>query len=398
MSHIRYRRNIDCLTSNQLHDLREALAALYSLPPQDPHSFATLAGLHGSPPPSYCRHGTPGFLTWHRAYMLAFERALQCINPSIMLPFWDWSSGPSTGVPDACAEPSYVNRDGDSVPNPLYSGPLPASAGGGQTSRRPNIDTTAFGDLATSAQGALASATFNSFQISLDSVHGGVHVRVGGQMASVAYAAYDPIFYLHHANVDRLWAIWQNSHPGPLPPGEASLELEPFNRPYSTSWHVGAEYASTEALGYRYTNFCFFIPPIIVLAPIPIKVKPDWLRERMRTARLLLRSERMQARSMELRVFVNQPRVSARTKTIDNPHFAGSFGLFGMGEEGEEQGLMVQDRDERFDLELDITHAMRAAGEDGEEEVTLFLLSVDADGKSLPAEQVDVTGLEILLE
>lgn len=79
-------------------------------------------------------------------------------------------------------------------------------------------------------------------------------------------------------------------------------------------------------------------------------------------------------------------------------HFAGSFGLFGTGEEGEMRASMVQDRDERFDLELEITYAMRAAGEHGEEEVTLLLLPVDADGKSLPAEQVDITGLEILLE
>lgn len=191
MSHIRYRRNIDCLTSNQLHDLREALAALYQLPAADPDSYATIAGLHGAPSPTYCLHGAPGFLTWHRAYMLAFEKALQCVNSDIMLPFWDWSSGPSTGVPAACSQSTYVNRAGNTVDNPLYSGPL---LGGGQTSRRPDIDTTSFNDLATSAQTALTSASFASFQNAINGPHGGVHVRVGGNMASVAYAGYDPLF------------------------------------------------------------------------------------------------------------------------------------------------------------------------------------------------------------
>ena len=117
---IRYRRNINCLGSAALHDLREALAQMYLLPASDEHSFAALAGLHGTPG-NYCRHGAPGFLTWHRAYMLAFERALRCIAPGVTLPFWDWSSGPSTGVPAACASPTTT---------PQKTGPRsPASVG-----------------------------------------------------------------------------------------------------------------------------------------------------------------------------------------------------------------------------------------------------------------------------
>ena len=29
---------------------------------------------------------------------------------------------------------------------------------------------------------------------------------------------HDPIFWLHHANIDRLWAQWQQAHPGQNPP------------------------------------------------------------------------------------------------------------------------------------------------------------------------------------
>jgi hypothetical protein len=49
---IRYRKNLDCLTDDELHDLREALAAMYTLPVSDPNSFARQASFHGGPPTS----------------------------------------------------------------------------------------------------------------------------------------------------------------------------------------------------------------------------------------------------------------------------------------------------------------------------------------------------------
>src|SRR5262245_30342536 len=255
---MRYRKNINCLTTNELHDLREALAAMYALPASDPNSFATIASFHGGPPVAYCSHGAPGFFTWHRAYLMAFENALRVVGCQVNLPYWDWSSGPTTGVPAACRQATYVNRVGATVPNPLYSGPRP---GGGQTNRRADIDTTAFDDLATSAQAAMGTADFASFQSQISGVHGSVHIRTGGDMSAVPTAAYDPIFFLHHANVDRLWADWQIAHPGPLPAGEASFQLQPFPRPYSAAWQTGSDVESTDALGYRYRRFCFIFPP-----------------------------------------------------------------------------------------------------------------------------------------
>ena len=145
---MRYRKNVDCLSSDELHALREALAAMFAAPAADPFSFAKLASFHGGPPTAYCSHGAPGFLTWHRAYLVAFENALRVMGCEVNLPFWDWSSGPSTGVPVACRTATYVNRLGATVPNPLYSGP---NASGVQTARRTDIDTTSYDDLATGA-------------------------------------------------------------------------------------------------------------------------------------------------------------------------------------------------------------------------------------------------------
>ncbi|MDX1616302.1 MAG: tyrosinase family protein [Candidatus Promineifilaceae bacterium] len=397
MSHIRrYRRNINCLNSDQLHDLREALAALYALPDSDPYSFATIGGLHGLPSPGYCAHGTPGFLTWHRAYMMEIEKALQHVDSSIMLPFWDWSSGPSTGVPAACSDPTYVNRDGNTVDNPLYAGPKPAGIGGGMTTRAAGLASTAFDDLATSAQNAMSATPFSSFQNQLNGVHGSVHVRVGGDMGTVNNAGFDPIFYLHHGNVDRLWAIWQANNPGALPTTEANNQLQPFTRPYTNIWATGSDFEHTSDLGYRYTNLCFFIPPIVIWEVIELEPIPDWLSERLRTATLRFRSQKMQRGSSEVRAFINQPRASAETKTVGNPHFAGSVGFFGMERDPEQKLEMVAGED-NFDLELDVTATLRRFAEQ-KEALSLRLVAVGPDGSQVAAEDIDLEEIELLLD
>jgi hypothetical protein len=397
---MRYRKNINCLTADELHDLREALAAMYALPAADPNSFATLASFHGGPPIAYCSHGSPGFFTWHRAYLMAFENALRVLGCQVNLPYWDWSSSPSTGVPPACRLSTYVNRAGAVAANPLFSGPRP---GGGQTNRRPDIDTTAFDDLAVTAQAAMAAGTFASFQNQINGVHGSVHVRTGGDMGGVPTAGYDPIFYLHHANVDRLWASWQTSHSEALPAAEAAFQLQPFPRPYSTAWQTGSDVESTDALGYRYRRFCFLIPPFKVWEVVMIEW-PLPVRRLVDSVRVVLKSHHMQPEPVEIRAFVNQPDATARTHTIGNRAFAGAATFFGHGTpdpHGQKRSLEAAGGHgghgdvprpapqpgitERFDLEIDITLALNEQSADA---VSLKLVAVDAAGNAVPAEQL----------
>jgi tyrosinase len=407
---MRYRKNINCLTADELHDLREALAAMYALAASDPNSFATLASFHGGPPVAYCSHGSPGFFTWHRAYLMAFENALRVVGCQVTLPYWDWSSGPTTGVPAACRQPTYVNRVGATVANPLYSGPR--AGGGSQTNRRADIDTTAYDDLATSAQAAMSAATFASFQSQISGVHGSVHVRTGGDMGSVPTAAYDPIFYLHHGNVDRLWADWQAAHPGPLPASEASFQLQPFPRPYSVAWQTGSDVESTDALGYRYRRFCFRIPPFRVWEVVRFEW-PFPLRERVDSVRVVLKAHHMQPEPVEIRAFVNQPDANAATRAIGNPAFAGSTAFFGHGSadphglkpaaggaEHGGHGDMARPAPqagvkERFDVELNITQALKALKTEASD-VSLKLVAVDGAGNVVPAEKLILE--EIVIE
>jgi hypothetical protein len=393
---IRYRKNINCLTEDQLHDLREALTAMYALLDTDAHSYEKIAGLHGSPSPSYCIHGYPGFLTWHRAYLYAYEEALRCINPDITLPFWNWSSGPSTGVPAACRDATYEDRNGDTVDNPLFAGPLPSSSGGGFTSRRADIDSTSFDDIATSAQSASSQTTFSNFQTAINGPHGSVHVRVSGNMGTVATAGFDPIFYLHHANVDRLWAIWQNSNTTTLPTDEASLELEPFNKPYSTQWRLGSDVATTDMLGYRYTNFCFIWWPWLPIKVFPLKLEKVIIPQ-FRSARLVFKADSMPVASTELRVFIDGEKARSRKKTKGNARFAGSVAMFGMGD----KKLMSKKRNKgkNFDISVDISDAIKQEFEEsGNSELTLAIVAVDKNGKSVPDEQINIKGLELFID
>jgi tyrosinase len=107
---------------------------------------------------------------------------------------------------------------------------------------------------------------FNAFNTALGSIHDWIHVAVGGDMATFETAPFDPIFWLHHCNVDRLLAIYQASHPGVymtpqrrvLPtlalefPGtdDLSTPLFPFRHPNGVEWT--SEDVKTERSIFKY--------------------------------------------------------------------------------------------------------------------------------------------------
>jgi hypothetical protein len=90
---------------------------------------------------------------------------------------------------------------------------------------------------------------FEPFQLRLEGIHGEVHVAVGGESGemSTARSPDDPIFWLHHANVDRIWARWQQRNAGKRPKN-VDEELKP-------SPMFGVQVSETlklNELGYRY--------------------------------------------------------------------------------------------------------------------------------------------------
>jgi tyrosinase len=134
------------------------------------------------------------FLPWHRMFVYYFERICRSVleDPTFTLPYWNYTSG-SGVMPALFRNPA----------SPLFSATRNAGPNQGRS----------IGPL--SADQALAIADFtrpgdiNGFSETLDEdPHGSVHVAVGNRtrgMGTVPWAAQDPIFWVHHCNIDRLW-------------------------------------------------------------------------------------------------------------------------------------------------------------------------------------------------
>ena len=240
---LRIRRNINLLTPQQLATFRAAWKASYAL--SDNRGYAHFAGLHGLPLPTECSHNDTFWLPWHRAYLYFFEMSVRDLAPSVTLPWWSWASGKLPAAHTATTDD-----------NPLRHAAIPANArvpnGPSQTVRagpRP-------GSLPTQAQitNVLARDDFLDFSAALRQLHNSVHVAIGGSMALVANAAFDPIFWAHHSYVDRAWRLWQLNHASSgLPQSVLNTALAPF--PMTVQQTL-----SVTALGYDYARSTLSLP------------------------------------------------------------------------------------------------------------------------------------------
>ena len=181
-------------------------------------------------------HGLDAFLPWHRAYLLDLERELQVIDPAVALPYWRFDApaprlfspdflGAPSGAPSAFGGPPPVL----SAANPLRSWTIngapwvdrhPRFADPRTGAASPQPGRTVLDErtlLLFSAQEDLAYAYEDlpedqrpGFRDFLESnPHGAAHVSFAGYLRSPGTAAGDPLFFLLHCNVDRIWAQWQ---------------------------------------------------------------------------------------------------------------------------------------------------------------------------------------------
>jgi tyrosinase len=237
------RQNIANLTPAELAAWRRGVAAQSAI--HDNRGFGYYAGMHGVPS-GFCKHNSPLFLPWHRAYLYVWEKALQDIDSTITMVWWDWTSDEAhaSGLPGAYTDTSLAN--------PLVSGAVDVPQStldavvaqvGGQLadyvdqSVSPPTTVRAPGppdDLPSAAtiEGILGASTFDDFTTQLENQHNQVHGWTGGAMSIVPIAAFDPIFLAHHTMIDRLWYLWQLRNPnggvGTVPLDQA-LEGTPLN-------------------------------------------------------------------------------------------------------------------------------------------------------------------------
>jgi tyrosinase len=186
-----------------------AMRQLFQSDPKDPRGWIFQANMHGTPQgepvldPAWngCQHGTRWFFPWHRGYLYYFERIVRKManDPSFTLPYWKWDGTASLALPQPFREDPG---------SPLYD-----------DTRGTNDGTPLSDRLAVDLAAAQANDLFDpsadgrqGFTLDFDGgPHGRVHVETGGNMGSVPIAARDAVFFLHHANVDRLWNRWLDS-------------------------------------------------------------------------------------------------------------------------------------------------------------------------------------------
>jgi Common central domain of tyrosinase len=184
---------------------------LDSAGPMSPRSLHYQAWLHWS----WCGgssamdiHHTSAFLGWHRAYLFYYERLIQVMSGVLdfRLAAWDWETSLNGAVP-----PAYNHQE--LIPDLKCT----------YVRRVPNGVSVTTGDVTGWLQPRVQPARSQEFMglkdhpgLAAGGPHSGVHVSLGGFMGDLNLAALDPVFFAHHANVDRLWGAWYQRY-GSLP-------------------------------------------------------------------------------------------------------------------------------------------------------------------------------------
>jgi tyrosinase len=172
-------------------------------------------------------HGNAAFLPWHRNFLLEFEHLLQGVDPSVTVPYWDFTNrfvtqniifqnnfigpnGGSGGVGGGAVQSGFFSTLNGWLQRTDLSGNTWL---GKSTSTQPLTRYLRSPDrlpTTTQVNQTLAQTSYDSFRSSLElQAHAGAHLWVGGSVANVATSPNDPIFWLLHSNIDRLWAQWQ---------------------------------------------------------------------------------------------------------------------------------------------------------------------------------------------
>lgn len=306
------RRNIYSLSPDgpEIAALREGVAAMQSRPPTDPTSWIYQANIHGSfdAPPNetarrlwnQCQHQSFFFLSWHRMYLLYFERILREASgvEDLALPYWDYANSAHRALPIAFREPADVS-------NPLYvlQRDLNINRGGllpeafvqhrrafGLVNFMAPTSRLSFGGPTVPAPQHFGTREQRVGALE-NEPHNNIHGLVGGgagQAGEIAWdfgwmshpntAARDPIFWLHHSNIDRLWGRWLNQGGGRENPVNDDVWMDTvFN--FATGMDdqgnvfedslTGRDILDTlRQLDYRYDDD----PPLLPPVPFPAEV------------------------------------------------------------------------------------------------------------------------------
>src|SRR5579859_6351808 len=146
---------------------------------------------------------------------------MRAFDPSFVLPHWRWMDANSIPAWMTSFKPAGVT---DASGNPIRITRAPGT----------DPDTPDLPTLQTIQSTVMNRNDYRSFTLALEGAkpygaHNLVHMWMNGTMSDVPVAPADPMFWMHHAEIDRIWAIWAQAHPGQVPTlSGASAVLDPW--------------------------------------------------------------------------------------------------------------------------------------------------------------------------
>ncbi|KAJ3330516.1 hypothetical protein HDU76_005484 [Blyttiomyces sp. JEL0837] len=214
-------------------------------------------------------HKTPHFLSWHRYYLALLESDLRQIlnNQSFAFPYWAWGTSSTTWFEQSAgvltpemfgttgsANSSYCVNDG------FMKGSWVPSNGAGCLIRSYNVSADALNERVAlyseeyllaivnvnpNTNSTYQEGEFDAFRKIVETVstrafvccnpHNSMHNAIGGRifgahMGNPSISVNDPIFWLHHANIDRYWKYWQHANPSLANTYNGQRVVPPFTK------------------------------------------------------------------------------------------------------------------------------------------------------------------------
>jgi tyrosinase len=354
----------------------------------------------------FAASGEPYFLPWHRMYVCYFEEIIRAVlkDPKFTLPYWNYT------VPAGYAVPKEFRMQNDPLWGPLYRPNRNPTSNAGQpifTAGGSASDLSPAPAMAETKY--LPSGAVSGFNQTLDfGLHGNVHVFTGNGlgMGQIPWAANDPIFWMHHCNIDRIWVSWNNAgHVNPNTSawlGKVFVFAGPDGKGVKA---VVKDYTNTKKCDYQYdqligttklvASITESVAPLAAAAPVTVaKTESGPVTLGATPVRLNLRPVAPAAPSApptesplagrisalpenhRLYLVINDFTADAQPETLyrvyldlpDNPpsdpvnsHYVGSFNFFAAVPHGDDHDHMEMARSISFDI-TDIAADLKARG------------------------------------
>lgn len=378
-----------------------------------------------------CQHGTWFFLPWHRMYLHHFEEmvvsaVIELGGPSDWaLPYWNYCEAYDSSVSSARRSqalrlpPEFGSHGG---PAAGYQGLWIAGRNNYEiplrnASIRNAMAETRFTNVPFDLNfggGITAFSHFGNRQGAIElQPHNVIHMSIGGAM-STGVSPLDPIFWLHHANIDRLWQVWvdQGGRPNPSDNRWRNFSFK-FHDAASTPVEMRvSEVESPSQLNYRYApsypSPVSIAPPHIsslmtnpldvfgaTQAPFGVSVAgassslevvPQGFRNASLPPVTVLPRKKTLLHLANIKggdgippvdVFIN----SGPNKSNDDSHLAGVIGLFGL-KKASTQSVVSDGSGLSFTLDVtELVNDLRANQDWDEEDISIDLIPQGNDSK-----------------